>query len=589
MINKSIYKILTFVSAVAILFASCDKDYNEIGINVIGDDHFGFEKDDSKTVIAFSQATGAVQSNNLPINSLGIYNNPVFGKTKATFVTQLQMVVPNFKFDATLAPTGSVVLDSVSLSVPYFSKRTATSATNVGTYVLDSIYGNAPMNLKVHRLGFYLNDFEVPNLNTAPIYFTDNTTIFKTGSLLNDDANPKENVAFEPNAKEYVVLKRENTLAFSDPKVAESRQAPRMTLKLNTATFQQLIVNAPVGKLVNNNTFKEYFRGLHFEVDDAADGRLMKLDFSRGTVTLYYKEYAGLKENPANPTGPKIPVTFDHDSNASTAEIPRLLIKTYVLNMGGNTVNIVQQTNSANYSNKIAPGVPNVASGDSRLYVKGGANGSVVMIDLFGKDLHGDDGLTGPPNKVADELDIIRNSNWLINEANIVLTIDNNELGTIVPEPERLYIFDASNKQPITDFYKDNTASLINPKISKPVFGGIIRKRSIANNGRGIDYKFRITNHIKNLVKFKDSVNVRLGISVTEIVNNIANAKMKNGVNVPFPIVNSANKIFDKVPAASVMNNLGTILYGNNIPVGPIDGDYGKRIKLEIYYTKPNN
>ncbi|WP_262886104.1 hypothetical protein [Flavobacterium phycosphaerae] len=35
----------------------------------------------------------------------------------------------------------------------------------------------------------------------------------------------------------------------------------------------------------------------------------------------------------------------------------------------------------------------------------------------------------------------------------------------------------------------------------------------------------------------------------------------------------------------SVMNPLGTILYGTNIPEGDIN--YGKRLKLEIIYTKP--
>jgi hypothetical protein len=34
------------------------------------------------------------------------------------------------------------------------------------------------------------------------------------------------------------------------------------------------------------------------------------------------------------------------------------------------------------------------------------------------------------------------------------------------------------------------------------------------------------------------------------------------------------------------MNPLGTVLFGNNIP--RVDPNYAKRLKLEIYYTKPN-
>ena len=40
------------------------------------------------------------------------------------------------------------------------------------------------------------------------------------------------------------------------------------------------------------------------------------------------------------------------------------------------------------------------------------------------------------------------------------------------------------------------------------------------------------------------------------------------------------------MPKPSVMNPLGTVLFGTNIPLG--SADYDKRLKLEIFYTKPN-
>jgi hypothetical protein len=65
---------------------------------------------------------------------------------------------------------------------------------------------------------------------------------------------------------------------------------------------------------------------------------------------------------------------------------------------------------------------------------------------------------------------------------------------------------------------------------------------------------------------------VKLGVVVTEDINTTAFSefKDKNGF----------------APKASVMNPLGTILFGNNIPIG--DSNYDKKLKLEIYYTKPN-
>ncbi len=38
------------------------------------------------------------------------------------------------------------------------------------------------------------------------------------------------------------------------------------------------------------------------------------------------------------------------------------------------------------------------------------------------------------------------------------------------------------------------------------------------------------------------------------------------------------------VPTANVLSPLGTVLYGNN--VAPADED--KKLKLQIFYTKPN-
>ena len=47
---------------------------------------------------------------------------------------------------------------------------------------------------------------------------------------------------------------------------------------------------------------------------------------------------------------------------------------------------------------------------------------------------------------------------------------------------------------------------------------------------------------------------------------------------------------FEKVKelnnSSSLLNPLGTILYGTNIAPG--SSGYEKRLKLEIYYTKPN-
>jgi hypothetical protein len=58
----------------------CDKDYNSIGDGLIGDNHFDFVKYTS-SVVAYNQKIGPIESN-LPVNALGIFDNPAFATTR---------------------------------------------------------------------------------------------------------------------------------------------------------------------------------------------------------------------------------------------------------------------------------------------------------------------------------------------------------------------------------------------------------------------------------------------------------------------------------------------------------------------------
>jgi len=578
--KSSIFRSISVVAATLFLFASCDKDFNEIGSDVIGDDHFDFLPDDLSTVVAYNRGTGVVQTNNMLINSLGIYDNPVFGKTKANFVTDVQMATVNPTFD----PEKFVKLDSVILTLPYFSTKKSTNSNGRGEYELDSIFGAGAINLKIFESGVILNDLAPPNFQDAQKYYSDEDgrfDNFKIGSFLNNSTDLKENEKFETNSKEVVTYKRDKGLRIKDTTASnvEARLAPRVRLHLNTQFFEDKIINAPAGKLVSNSVFKEYFRGLYFQVQDAATGTLMQFKFSDGDITLHYREYSRLEVDPNNTSGPKIPVKFADNDPLYPGE-PIMVAQTFVLKMAGNTVNLFNNAPSSQYTNALQN--PNTTVGDDKLYVKGG-EGSMAIIDLFGNvDNFGADGLTGVPNGVPDELDIIRNNGWLINEANLTFYVDTasmnvNVAGTTqkVSEPQRVYLFDVKNKRPLIDFYNDGTTTPSRPKFNKYVHDGLIQREKVAG-GRGIKYRVRLTNHIRNLVKVQDSTNVRLGLVVTEYIENIQNAWFENPVN-------QGGVFVDRTPQSSVMNPLGTILYGTgaNVP-------FEKKVKLEIYYTKPN-
>ncbi|MNF21367.1 hypothetical protein D3C84_19030 [compost metagenome] len=549
MYNSSFFKKMLLIAGVILLY-SCDKEFNAVGDGLIGDNHFDLLEYTSD-VIAYNQKTGPVQSNNLPVNPLGIYDNPAFGKTTANFATQIVLATAN--------PTigDEAVIDSVYLSIPYYSTLKTTNTDGSRVFELDSIYGasKAKIKLSVYESGYYMRDLDpLGGFQESQKYFTDQNADFdnaKIGNRLNDfvSTSMEQNDGFFFDPKEIVEVTKD-----ADGKDVKTPSVPAMRLKLNAEFFKSKILNAPAGKLAANDVFKEYFRGLYFKVEsvDGSAGSLAMLNFAAGKITIKYKA--------------KTAITTDAEDVKEE--------KSIVLNLSGNTVSLLEQTGAnVDYANAI--GNPNMSTGDENLYIKGG-DGAMSIIELFDKtDLIGydkDGKLTGP-NGVSDELDNLRypadGKKLLINEANLIFHINSAKM-TGSYEPNRVYLYDLDNDRPVVDYYNDLSKSA-DAKNSKYVFDGIIKKED-KTGGRGLTYKIRITNQIRNLINNADSTNVKFGLVVTEDINTVSSYKLR-----------TANGFSSYVPKASVMNPLGTILYGTNSEV-PAD----KRLKLEIYYTKPN-
>jgi len=532
MLNNSFFKSLLFLATV-LLFVSCDKEYGVVGDALIGDNHFKLDKYTSN-VVAYNEKVTPVQSDNLPVNALGIYDNPAFGKTTASFVTQLSLS----SVDPAIGE--NPVIDSVYIDVPYFSTLLSTDTSGNHVYELDSIYGNtnAKIKLSVYESGRYMGSQN----GVAQVFYTNQNAEFnslKIGNRLNDDADVAQNDAFffDPAEHKY------STTDATTSAVTTTRTPPSMRLKLNKAFFDSKIIHAPTGSLVTNNVFINYFKGLYFKVEQSGTdpGSLAMINFAKGTVTIKYKE--------------------DLSSTVSGVTTVTRVDKSIVLNMSGNTANFLDQTN-INAGYETARSNPNRNLGDDKLYLKGG-EGSLAVINLFGPDADN--------NGVADELEAIRKNGWLINEANLVFNIDASTMANSY-EPNRIYLYDFTNNRPIIDYYIDGTSG-VKTKQAKIIYDGNIN--TDATTKRGTTYKFRITNHIRNLVKFADSTNVKLGIAVTEDIAISSSNKLK-----------TASSFISQAPKASVLNPLGTILYGGkSTSSDPLED---KRVKLEIYYTKPN-
>jgi hypothetical protein len=282
MYNNSFFKKVLIICSVVLLY-SCDKDYNSIGSDLIGGNHFDFLKYSSE-VVSYNQKITAIQSNNQAVNPLGIYEDPDFGTTVANFVTQLSLTTVN--------PTigTNPVVESVVLSIPYFIDATQTVINVKGgyDYVLDSIYGdvNAKLKLSVFRSGYYLRNLDpLGGFVGAQKYYTDQNSIFNNAKIdarLNDDVDLKQNDAFFFNKAQ------DSITTVVDAVTTKTYSAPAMSLKLNKTYFQNKIVDAVAsGKLASNDVFKDYFRGLYFQVEKSGTNatNLTMLNFAGGTIT----------------------------------------------------------------------------------------------------------------------------------------------------------------------------------------------------------------------------------------------------------------------------------------------------------------
>lgn len=534
----------SLLAVMAVFLYSCDKDFNAIGDGLVGDDHFGLESE-KYDVLAFNQEVTPIQSNSMTPNALGIFDNPLFGTTTANFVTQVGLV----SYSPTIGE--SPVIESAVLEIPYYSHVTATDNEGNSTYELDSIYGdkNGKLKLSVYESGIQMRTSYFSGGSQLPqFYYTDQNAEFnnkKVGARLND-GDILQNDEFFFDAKEIVI----KTIDPDTKKETTERKKPQMTLQLNKGFFQSKILNAATTKLSAEDVFQEYFRGLYFNVERSGSNpaNMALMNFSEGKVTIKYKA--------------KTESTTD-DANATEE-------KTIVLNLKGlssatsSTANFLEDVRNPDFASAITTNV-NKTDGDEKLYLKGG-QGSLAVVRLFNPTDVLSYNSKGEPvsgaNGVPDQLDEMRSNavvkNWKVNEANLVFYIDADKMaGT--EEPNRVYLYDLTNNAVLADYSTDASST----------YGGLI---TVGSDKRGKNYKIRITGHIRNLIKDATAKNVDLGLVVSQSSSTIAFNALKN-----------KNDIMSAVPRTSVMNPLGTILYGGKASI-PED----KRLKLEVYYTKPN-
>ena len=521
---KNLLPKLATVLFVIVVLASCEEDIDIIGSEIVGENTF-IEPDQTNSVIAYSRKLLPIQTNGLTAYQLGIKNDPIYGKSTVSFLSQVTLseVEPEFGNETTL--------DSVVLYIPFFSES-ETVGEDTLNYTLDSVYGNDPINISMYESNYFLRDLDPESGFQDPQKYYSNLekTFDNNPSLIGDLIYKIED--FSPN-DEGIELISYNSAGDT---ISET-VAPGLRVKLPVEFFQEKIIDKEgSSELLSNNNFKNYFRGIYFKAESTNNnGNLFLFDPSNANITLHY--------------------SFNNDDEEEDED-------NLILNFGGVKVSLLQDELPQNILSAIE--TPDIENGDENLYIKGG-DGIAAVIELFGKEDNLNANLETGPNGVADELDMLRDQKPIINEANLIFYVNKDKTAALANEPERVIIFDAKNGTVLIDYFTDpiNTEE---PLTHKSNHLGVLEKDA---NDNGDFYKIRLTTHISNLIN-NDSTNVPLGLIVTD---NLVNPNFKSLQNTQEPGLK-------EVPGTSVLTPKGTVLHGSN------SSDEDRKLKLQLYYTK---
>ena len=593
------------------MFISCNKDYYSVGIDLF-EQEFQNLKSETFPIFSYQESLEKVQTNNLSNVHLGSFNDDFFGNTNSSFISQLDVsLLQTFgDYNQVQENEGSLddirvineeeTLTAVYLDLPFFNNTndsdgdgvidlydsdpqniesdsdgdglsdiiefeagtnplsndsdgdgildpndTDSSSYNVEqqVYEIDSVFGNrsAEFDLKVYELTYYLSTLDpANNFESSKAYFSDDDFYEQGfyGKTLHDDS-------INLNFDEIPVFYTEDDPATEEDELSQVNfyETPRLRVPLDVNFFQRTFINLEGSeKFVNQANFNNFFKGLIVRAENFTDDLYMMLDISNSRIVLEY-DY-----NSYNING-----TYN-DVSDDTIETKKA---SSVIPLGGVTINIYDHEN---FDPKILAEVNTSAKNlpSEKIYLNGSK--FISKLKLFSND-----------NSLSDELKSFMSKDVLINEANIVLHLDEEmSKSNSKTLPERLYIYSYDNGSPIEDYNKDfsidyTTTSL---NMNKFTFGGLLQYDS---NNNPTSYKFNITNHVSNIVR-NDSLNIDLGLTTMSNIDDVFT--LKNGY------LPNMKKIL--LPSSSLSFPFPVSLFGSS----PDESNLSKRLKLEILYTE---
>lgn len=525
------------VGAVAFSVLSCEDDISGVGSGLL---------DTGSTANAYYVDLIAYNTNNDSIRSdenvlqngvVGVYEDPIFGRTKAKFYSQARLsnLNPNF---GTNPAVDSVILnipvhtkagdDNIQVDTTYVYLQPGQEPSDTSTiiikrtYKLDSIYGKTdlPMTLKVREVAQYLH-------NQDSIYYS-NPNLNACGACVSN------NIQVYPHVLgSKVITNKVSTFTRQKKNEEKTAPTPYLRVKLDSAYFKSKFVdnqNSP--DLQDQSSFiRNFFRGIELSVDET-QGFLMNFNPNMSLSIHYSYDDTTTEEEGDRKTG-TLGLTFSSIWNTT----------------GGYNVQI-NQFEHANRSSEFVNAYtqPDLVNGAARLYLAG-MDGTKTIIKLN-----------------QDQLNEIRNNvlsnDWAIVGAELILHVDESYGFTKPPYLMAWNFYKDGNK-----YLSKNFVDIMSFYNSYPVSVQFNPKYDYTNNPN--KYVIRITDYIKSMVEgnevFEDG----------QIILSLGNFLLS-----PSTGYTGVYNATDPYMNDRAFNPHRIVLHGN------ASEQVDKRLRLKVYYTK---
>ena len=604
-------KNFSFFLLFTLIIVSCNEDFNTVGYDLISTNDFETNKVKLPVYSYQNEFLTDVQVDGLTFQQLGEIDIPNIGRSSAYIASQLSFIATNFfglytpedelgdednekaieeneqvisayleipfisntrdqdgdgvidSLDADPEdPTSDTDGDSVSDALESQSGTNPLSNDTDGdgilddvdtdnsgyqpenrTYAIDSVFGNrnASFNLKVDELNYYLNTLD-PNNN-----FESNQAFYSSRDFY-EEGFVGENLFDETVQLNFDEIRINFTEDDPDTDIdettqVETRRSPRIRVPLDTAFFQRRFIDMEGSdSLATAVLFQKYMRGIYVRMENPSDDLYMLLNFASASIGVTY-EHDQYNDND----------TPDDTTDFSIDRVER----SFFLSPGI----IVNHLENSSINPEISQTIAQT-NGSNKIFVKGGM-GLFSSVELLGNFSDG---------SASSKLEELRENNWLVNEANLVFYVDSTSVenwtsGDLIAN--RLYLYNKRDTAPLLDYFTDISVST-ERNAGKLVHGGILEYE----NGKPYRYKFKITQHINNLIR-KDSTNVTLGLAVSANIDDFTTRKARSN--------GGSEEIL--YPASAILNPLSTVLIGSH----PSAGFEHLKLELEVIYTDFSN